>query len=203
MGQLARNMLQDLFSSEHAASKQLHHDREVMIRLQRAVDEFSVTMQRAKLSADIGDRLPMVLRVSRYYEEVADIALNMAHLQEGMAYVEEPNLTASMNQFRSECVALLAQLEPQGEEYDPLQVTQALQDLEQHYEKLKAQLLRAGAGERIRLPSMVAQLDLHSDLRRAMEQVVKGANHLHELADLASRYRQEETPPDAEEEKEI
>jgi phosphate:Na+ symporter len=195
MGKLAHGMLQDLLSSERSASSQLHRDKEVMRRLQQAVDEFTVTMQRAKLSAEIGDRLPLALRTTRYYEVVANMAVEMASLQEGLVYVEEPELVELMNHFRSECVTLLEQLSPLAEGYEPERVQQALAEIERHYAQLKAQLLKAGADEHIRLRTMVAQLDLHSDLRRAMEQAVKGANHLHQLAELASRYRQSRAEP--------
>ncbi|MEN8171052.1 MAG: Na/Pi cotransporter family protein [Pseudomonadota bacterium] len=190
MGSLARNMLQDIFSSERATSTQLHNDKLVMVRLQQAVDEFSVTMQRAQLSADIGDRIPLALRISRYYEEVANIAVNMARLQEGLAYVEEPRLAESMGNFRGECVNLLVQLDPLADTYSQQKVAEAMGELENHYEQLKAKLLQGGASGQLQLRAMVAQLDLHSDLRRAMEQAVKGTDYHHQLAELASRYRE-------------
>ncbi len=192
MAELARNMLQDSFSSEHIAGAQLHKDKAVMTRLQKAVDEFTVTMQRAQLSADIGDHLPLALRTSRYYEEMANMALNMANLQEGLKYVEEPGLAEAMSHFRGECVSLLAQLEPMAESYSQQEITNLLNALESHYKQLKAQLLLAGAGEQLQLHEMVAQLDLYRDLRRAMEQAVKGADCLYGLVELASRYRQTE-----------
>ena len=114
----------------------------------------------------------------------------MASLQEGLKFVEDPRLTEAMGHFRGECVSLLAQLEPMEESYSPQDITNLLSELESHYRQLKAQLLQAGAGEQLQLRAMVAQLDLYSDLRRAMEQAVKGADCLHELAELASRYRQ-------------
>jgi phosphate:Na+ symporter len=190
MGALASNMLQDLFSSERSVSTQLHRDKTVMARLEQAVDEFSVTMQRAPLPADIGDHLPLALRTTRYYKEVANMAVIMAGLQEGLAYIEEPRLVESMGRFRSECVNLLAKLDPLSEAYSSLDIVQAMSELENYYEQLKAQLLRAGATGQLKFSVMVAQLDLYRDLRRAMEQAVKGADALHELAALASRYLQ-------------
>lgn len=190
MGELAGNMLQDLLSTERSAGRQMHHDKEVMERLQHAVDEFSITVQRAKLSADIGDRLPMALRTSRYFEEVANVSVTMASLQEGLAYVEIPRLSVSMSQLRSECVNLLSVLSPLDESYSIETVESMMEEVEHLYAQLKAQLLRAGSASQIPLAAMVSQLDLYSDLRRAMEQIVKGANHLHELADFASHYRE-------------
>ncbi|MDH5785724.1 MAG: Na/Pi cotransporter family protein [Chromatiales bacterium] len=191
MGELAGGMVRDLLSSERSASSQLHRDCEVMRRLQRAVDEFSVTMQRANLSTEISDDLPVALRISRYFEEVADLSLKIAHRQEGLAYIDDPNLSMVLNQFRGECVGVLSLLAP-PDEFDPTGVGQAVQEMEQHYGELKARLLRAGADERLSLQDMVSQLDLHSDLRRAMEQMVKGANRLYEFGDLASRFKARE-----------
>ncbi len=199
MGGLARNMLQDILSSELTTSSQLHRDKEVMDRLQGAVDEFSVTMQQAQLSADIGDRLPLALRTSRYYEEMANLAVSIASLQERLAYVEEPRLAEAMGQFRGVCVGLLAQLDPLADGYSSEQAAQLLSELEIHYKKLKAQLLQAGTVRHLPLHLMVSQLDLYSDLHRAMGQAVKGSDCLHELDELASRYRAQDDAPQASE----
>lgn len=194
MGNFASKMLSDAFSTERHTGAQLHKDRAVMERLVEAVNEFSLTLQRANLPLEIVESLPIALRVSRYYNEVANVALNMAVEQETLPYIEDPLLQEVLGQFRSECVALLVLANPLSESFSAEEAQQALEGLEEHYAKLKAELLHAGAQERIRLKFMVAQLDIYSGARRAMEQVVKGAGYLRGLMELSRSYQGEVDP---------
>ena len=198
MGDFAGKMLRDAFSTERHMSSQLHKEKAVMERLVNAVNDFSLTLQRSNLPGDISEHLPLALRVSRYYLEVSNVAVSMATAQEELPYIEDKQLEESLGQFRSECVALLVLADPLSESFSAEASQQGLDTLEQHYEKLKATLLHAGTKETIRLQQMVAELDLYSNVRRAMEQAVKGASHLRTLMELAKSYQAvEEDPPAA------
>ncbi|MCW8841012.1 MAG: Na/Pi symporter, partial [Gammaproteobacteria bacterium] len=185
MGDLASKMLRDAFSTERHSSNLLHKEHTVMERLVDAVNHFSVTMQKANLPTQVSENLPLALRVSRYYMEVAALALSLSRAQEHLPYIEDRALQQELDRFRGECVALLDLIDPLSERFDIDSARQRLDELERHYETLKAQLLNAGAREAIRLRQMVAQLDLYSDVRRAMEQAVKGASYLNSLQSLA------------------
>ncbi|MCW9088528.1 MAG: Na/Pi symporter [Gammaproteobacteria bacterium] len=185
MGDLASKMLRDAFSTERHSSNLLHKEHTVMERLVDAVNHFSVTMQKANLPTQVSENLPLALRVSRYYMEVAALALRLSRAQEHLPYIEDRALQQELGRFRGECVALLDLIDPLSERFDIDSARQRLDELERHYETLKAQLLNAGAREAIRLRQMVAQLDLYSDVRRAMEQAVKGASYLNSLQSLA------------------
>lgn len=200
MGDYASNMLRDALSTERHTSAQLHKDKAVMERLVDAVNHFSVMMQKANLPAAVSQNLPLAMRISRYYMESASVALNMSKAQENLPFIEDESLQQILGQFRGECAALLEIADPAYEKFNAAEALQALDELEQHYEELKAKLLNAGAQETIRLRQMVAQLDLYSSVRRAMEQTVKGASHLSSLQAIASSLDEPESlelPPEA------
>jgi phosphate:Na+ symporter len=187
MGDFAGKMLRDAFSAERHASVQLHKDQTVMLRLADAIDHFCVQMQKANLPGEISENLPLALRVSRYYQESATVAVDMSRVQENLPYLEDSDLQASLDQFRSDCVKLLELADPLSESFDPQQSLASLDELEKEYARLKGLLLNAGAKETIRLRQMVAQLDLFSGVRRAMEQTVKGASYFSSLQQLAQQ----------------
>lgn len=188
MGEYARSMLRDLLSSERAMGSQMHTDRTAVVRLENAINQFSVAMQRTPLPEDISQHLPQALRVSRYYEAVSNLAVEAAAEQELLDYIELPAVAEAMGRFRQDCVGLLALLDTVEENEQTTERVQAGEELMRHYETLKAALLRAGSAEQITLPQMLSQLDLYSKLRRAVEQALKGAVHQQELTALASRY---------------
>ncbi len=185
MGDFAGKMLRDAFSTERHTSAQLHKDQTVMERLADAVDHFSVQMQQANLPGEIVENLPLALRVSRYYQEAALVAVQMSQVQENLPYLDDAELQASLDQFRLDCVKLLELADPLSESFAPQAALESLDELEKKYARLKAQLLNAGARETIHLRQMVAQLDLFSSVRRAMEQTVKGASYFSGLQQLA------------------
>lgn len=193
-GGFARQMLLDALSSEHHVSGQLHRDREVLERLSQAVNGFTLDMQRANLPEDVSEHLPVVLRIARYYLEGASLAVNIATAQEELDYIQDPRLSGAIGRFRSECAALLSLSDPIREGYSAEVVQQALAELEANYQRLKTQLLHAGSDEHIPMPQMVGQLNLYSEVRRAMEQSVKGANYLRGLAEWLSHFQREDEP---------
>jgi hypothetical protein len=151
-------------------------------------------MQRAHLPEDVGEHLPVALRIARYYLEGATLAVDIATAQEELDYIQDPRLNERVGSFRGECAALLALSDPMQEGYSSEAVQLALGELESHYQKLKTQLLHAGSDERIAMTQMVDQLNLYSEVRRAMEQSVKGANYLRGLAEWASHLQKQEEP---------
>ena len=186
-GGFARQMLLDALSTEHHAGGQLHRDREVLERLSGAVNEFTVAMQRAHLPEDVNEHLPVALRIARYYLEGASLAVEIATAQEALDYIQDPRLNEVVGRFRGECAALLALSDPMKEGYSSEAIQQALAELEGHYQGLKTQLLHAGSDERLPMSQMVGQLNLYSEVRRAMEQSVKGANYLRGLTEWLRR----------------
>jgi hypothetical protein len=142
----------------------------------------------------VSEHLPVALRIARYYLEGASLAVNIATVQEGLDYIQDPRLNDAVGRFRGECASLLALSDPMKEGYSSETVQLALSELENHYQKLKTQLLHAGSDEHIRMPEMVGQLNLYSEVRRAMEQSVKGANYLRGLAEWVSHFQKQEEP---------
>lgn len=187
MGDFAGKMLRDAFSAERNTSAQLHKDQAVMGRLADAIDHFCVQMQKSNLPGEISENLPLALRVSRYYQEAATVAVEMSRAQENLPYLEDTALQTSLDRFRSDSVKLLELADPLAESFAPQQALASLDELEKEYARLKGLLLNAGAKETIRLRQMVAQLDLFSGVRRAMEQTVKGASYFSSLQQLAQQ----------------
>lgn len=116
------------------------------------------------MAAESALRLPELLRVARYYETAAELA------KEAVAALRETETVASpaFADLRAEAEALLARLDPDAPESDV-----DLSPFEAAYQRLKAELLEAGAQGRLGVPEMDVQLRVASALRRAVEQCAK------------------------------
>lgn len=195
IGEFGRTMAKEVLSSETLPDEHVAGDRQVIGRLADSVRQFTVQVQRSDLPADLVETIPNAIRVARYFEEAAEAAVVVANAQHQLSEVTEPALAEQMAHFRGECVALIGCSDPAQPGYSASDCRQRLEELERHYQDLKAALLRAGAREQIQVRQMVAQLDQYSAIRRLVEQVEKGAEYTVALMDLAARYRE---PPAAE-----
>lgn len=189
VGTIAREMGTTVLNAERVAGAHMAGDKQAVLTLVEAVRGFSIALQRTHLPQEFDESLPHVMRVARYYTAVAELADDVARLQERASYVQDQALTSQMVFFRGDAVQLLAAADPQNEGYDSTEMSRQLAALEDAYQSLKALLLRAGTEELISSEQMVEQLEIYSRLRRMLQQAVKGGNYLHGLLDLAAKYR--------------
>lgn len=198
IGGIARAMARGALSTESAVGEQMAPDHHTVKALVEAVEEFSTRLQKAELHADIAAALPDLLRIARYYENVAEMAVRVAEAQAALDPLDEPALAEVLTRFRGCAVRLLEVADPARPDYQPEEAEALFQAVEAEYQTVKAQLLRAGADGRIKVRQMVAYLDKHSIMRRMLEQAAKGGQYLAEVWSLAARYRREgNAVPDA------
>jgi phosphate:Na+ symporter len=146
-------------------------DQKIVARLSFAIANFIAELNRTGMSIDSARRLPEVLRISRYYEAVAELA---AEAGGTLAEVPANSMpTVEEAAFRHSCEALLNGVDPGGEMLEAAHLEKVLSAFENDYERLKAALLAAGAQGIIPFTTMDAQLRAASALRRAGEQAAK------------------------------
>lgn len=194
IGGIARDMARGALSTEGAVNRQLELDFRTVKTLVGAVEEFCTSLQKAELPADIAETLPNLLRIARYYHNVADMALKVAQMQAELQPIEDPALAEARTRFRGDAVRLLAVSDPLKPDYQASAPEAALQVMEGDYQTVKAQLLRAGAEGRIKVRQMVSYLDEHSIMRRMLQQTVKGAQYLGRVWTVVARYRHQDQP---------
>lgn len=170
LGGIAVATVRDAFA---APPPPLEKNRIVADRLSAAIAAFIAELNRGGMSADSARRLPQLLRVARYYEAAAEHASEAARaLREvDVAVTTE---TPAMADFRAQGEALLTEI-------DPAEAGSAMADrnaFEDAYQRLKAELLEAGATARLPVAAMDARLRGASALRRAVEQVGKATGLL-------------------------
>lgn len=184
---IAREMAMSALSTELVPNRRMISDKQAILSLVYAVGKFTTRMQQADLSEEISESLSNVLRVTRYYTMVANAAVEVANSQHQATIVEDEALAQEIAHFRSDSVQLLELADPTLPEYSIEACEVELAALEDCYQVLKAQLLRAGVVERLKVHQMVIQLDQEHKIRRMLDQYVKGARYLADLVAFASK----------------
>jgi len=156
-----------------AAPPPLNQSQQSVDHLSFAIADFIAQLSRTSLAAESAHRLPELLRIVRYYETAAELAAEAAAAQRESETISV--VSASDATFRQQGATLLAHVDPAGTPASAGSVDTALRACEDDYQILKAELLAAGAQDRLAVAEMDARLRAASALRRALEQAVKAA----------------------------
>lgn len=156
----------------------------VVDRLADAVGEFVTRIGPHQAPNEISEALPEVLRAAQYYQAASLAAHAADRLRTGLAGVASTPAANAIAAFRRRATQLLALADSTDDRFDVKALEQDLREVEQSYDELKAALLRMGTERVLPIPLLDQQLQQLSQMRRAVQQVVKAAQRLAGLSRL-------------------
>ncbi len=148
--------------------------------LNRAIADFVARVNRGPMSAGTAQEFARLLRVQRYYETCGEVAPDIATGHPAIATLGDTPLQRNLLALAKLADDLLVQLNPDTEPFAPLSSAQA-EEFEAGYQRLKADLLTAGACGEIDIAAMESLTRSFSTLRRVIDQAAKAARLLVEL----------------------
>ena len=178
IGAIARRMAEGAISSEKGPSDRLRVDKSVLDSLVDATAEFSTATQRGNLPKDFDGVLPNALRVTGYYTIMAELAMDVAKLQQKIQPVTIAEVADEIAHFKSAAVKLITGADSEAEGFSMEESASLLADLTEAYNHLKAALLRSGTRGSLTPRQMVHHLEQSSNIRRIGEEAEKGARYL-------------------------
>ncbi|MFP5506179.1 MAG: Na/Pi symporter, partial [Gammaproteobacteria bacterium] len=182
---IARRMAQTAVSTEHAPGRQIATDAGIARNLAAAVNDFVARLARGPLSKEVADELPLTLRALRYLMQTVDLAESIAGSKAGGGPVLEASLAERLAQYHAEVAGLLHDLDALQPGFAVDALAQRAERLEEHYQELKAEFLRAGARTDIGIQDMSDTLGQLSRSRRMVQQLFKGVRLLTALRPAA------------------
>lgn len=175
------------------AASQLTRQLQALEQLQQQVGAFVSDVSRQPLSRDVADQMPELLRIAGYYDTLARVmhqvgqqALRVTHPATVAPTTPEGHPLAALPLAFTAALDFFAAADPQAH-LDQVNTAHAVFDAA--YEAAKAAVLRAGALGLLEVASVHEWTGLLGDLRRAVEQAHKAAQH------LAALPRLKPTPP--------
>lgn len=178
LGGLALRMVR-MGMGESLPRTALARDQAIVARLTQAIAEFTVRLHGASMTPQTAARLPEILRVARYYETIAELVSNLAALPTPTG--DDRAVAEELGIFRHAVMQVFDLADGSLEQFDPATLATALSGLQEHYQRLKAALLEAGASGGMSVPDMDIRLQQASLTHRAAKQAVKAALRLHTL----------------------
>jgi phosphate:Na+ symporter len=194
-------MAEDAINTEASLSPRLLADRYVLDKLTDAVGSFSSKLRRADMPAEVAESLPMALAATRYFIDVAELAGEIDQKQSSEVSGVSKKLEDMLAEMRRLSIFILEHVrEANSHEEIVEQGVDVLDTLEQNYESVKTQLLRAGAMGEITARHMVTLIELMKNIERLVSHSVKGQRLLQDFADSISSADEKSSDenPDAE-----
>ncbi len=175
---LARELATEAMRWEGKEQGRVAHGADAVEKLNLSIGEFVSRLERSSLPQSVTERLPDLLRSAHYFSTVAELAQLFARNSTVISRVTDETVHAQLVSYRDTVNGLLLAMDPQSEEFHPQLCDEKLSELEQAYQKVKREILEAGAMARIRIAGMSALLEEISRLRRLGEQTIKGTRDL-------------------------
>jgi phosphate:Na+ symporter len=181
IGAIARRMAVRAISGSPSALERMEADRRALDSLVEAAGEYSGLIRQSNMPAELSALLPNALRISRYYSETAELALEVARARGSGNRIHAPELASVISHFEENLLHLVECADAHSDNYTARACKLQLQELQEEYQILKSRLLRAGSEGEVAVKQLVDELDLLSNIKRIGEQIEKGARYLADL----------------------
>lgn len=178
IGAIARRLARAAISSEAGPTRQMETENRVLLRLTDKTGDFVNLLRHSPLPKELDEKLPNTLRISGYYNEVAEMALAVAQIQGAIRPLAHEEVAQAVSHYKQGVIKLLDLAEPEREGFSAAQLSEQAAALEEEYRALKALLLRAGTKSTMAVTQVFQLLEEMSHIRRIVDQTEKGARYL-------------------------
>ncbi len=180
---IAIRMAEDAINTEASLSPRLQVDLEALHKLSDAVGSFCSKLRRKGLPEEIAETLPLALASMRYFIDVAEMAEEIDRLQSKEVVGVFHELEEALADMRRQAIAILDDVK-QSATHEEILVREAaaIAALENNYDVIKAQLLRAGTTGKLTVRHMVSLIELMKNIERQVNYCVKGQSTLQMFA---------------------
>jgi len=173
---------------------QLREQRQAVTDLGLAIGDFVNRIRRDEAPAEVAEALPEVVRVTHYYQDMAERAVDIAAHRAAGGEPEDAELAAAIARLEAQAVSELDAARADPAAWPRKAVKRAFKAFDADYQAVKAAILRAGSEDREPVRRVVAALDRISALRRTVDQGLKAARYTRRL----HRHRDRVLTPDPE-----
>lgn len=159
----------------------------VVEKLTTAIGDYTSELNKQNLSQDIANALPNILRISQYFNTIAELTFQLNVDKKWAETAIDISIQQQIDIFYKHSIILLnyADIAHKSTKTDELQ--KELNMLEAEYQSLKSLLLRRGAEGKLSIAKMDKTLNSISQIRRIFQQAVKAFIHFETLhIELAS-----------------
>jgi phosphate:Na+ symporter len=181
IGTMARQSALDVARGGSQAINDILLNKSTINNLTHICGEFIAKIQKTNLSADNVAVLSGILEVSRYYNEIAELATHSTSIHGLKTRINDTALSEKIQAYLDTAISLIEQSDPLVETYNIEQSRKIIQQIKNNYHQLKQELLVAGAAKHIRVGDTSRLLEQISNVRQIVRQSHKATRILYAL----------------------
>jgi len=180
LGHFSLAMAKDSLNFE-VSSQGMNNKDLVVKNLAIAIGDYTTELYKQNLTEDVSEKLPILLRVTQYYDAIAELATMINSAKKRVLTSLNPVIQNQINEFYKHSVHLLRDAEIGKEKSLSKQIKAQLDSLEIEYQSLKSLLLRRGAEGVLSIAKMDKTMASISQIRRINQQAAKALIHFESL----------------------
>lgn len=178
---VTRQMALMALSADPASIYRITQEHEIIIKLSLAVDEFIERLERESLTSEITEQIAKKLRLQQHILACAEQAYAIVKEKIDIDAINDVNLLADINHFRSEVITLFELSDTVTERFSIENLEKQLERVQVSYDSVKASLLNSGAELRVSIPFIIEVVEQNSRIRRMARQMVKAVRLFNEI----------------------
>ncbi|MDH5358328.1 MAG: Na/Pi symporter [Gammaproteobacteria bacterium] len=180
VGQYTLAIAKDSINYESINNK-LTNKESVVKNLTLAIGDYTSELYRQILTEEISEKLPIILRISQYYDDISELAVMLNVSKKQISTELNPAIQSQLNEFYKHSIHLLDHTQIGHDMNNGENLTKELSELESEYQSLKSLLLRRGAEGTLSIAKMDKTMASISHIRRINQQAVKASMHFSSL----------------------
>lgn len=177
LGSMVLDMARDSIQYESTSHNIRQRDGAVK-NLLLAIGDYTNAIYRQSLDEDMAMKLAVSLRVSQYYDAIADLSVMLNSGRPNMPSELPEDIDEQITRFAHMTLHLLKQTQLDMTEN---RLDEDMASVEKHYQSLKSLLLRRGAEGRLSIANMDRLMTAMSQIRRMGQQAAKAWQHYQSL----------------------
>ena len=180
VGHYSLAMAKDSINFERSTNEMTNKNI-VVKKLTIAIGDYTKELYTQNLSEKISEKLPIILRVSQYYDAISKLSLMVNSSKKQLSTTINPDIQDQINEFYKQSIHLLkhAEIGQDNTSSDGIEIELSLFEIK--YQSLKSLLLRRGAEGTLSIAKMDRIMNSISQIRRINQQAVKALTHFESL----------------------
>lgn len=164
-----------------SANQGMTNKKAVVKKLTIAIGDYTKDLYTQNLSDKISEKLPIILRVTQYYDAISELTLMIDSSKKQLSTAINSDIQDQINEFYKQSINLLEQSEIGRDNNHSEVLERDLSLFEIKYQSLKSLLLRRGAEGTLSIAKMDKIISTISQIRRINQQAVKALTHFESL----------------------
>ena len=182
MNRRCLSVAMDAISAEGMQTSRFANDQAEVHKLAGAIGDYVARLSRTDLPENVAAHLPEVIMIVQQYVSLVEMSQDIVNIQKEIRLGEEQAIIDEVNNIKKDAVWILKNGLVDNEIQDVSVLQLKYDDLDNNYNRLRFNILKAGAEGRLGMMTVDNQLDQVNTIKRIVKHAVRAVRMHSELS---------------------